>query len=543
MAFRDLHLGTKQLLGFGLILAILSGVNIFSINTVANLKTEVDEVSSNWLPRAIALSDINLHTSNLRLNQLQHAFAENDAQKQEQADAMITLIDKINENVDTYERLKAESEMRNLYSKQELVFYTEFNRLWETYQDLSLTFFMLSRDSQTRAAVDLLNGGAQTVFTDFSIVLERLVQVNKQDALNAAQRAETTYQTTRNITIGLLIFTILMTILIAVLLVRFITVPLKHLVKAVRSVADGDIDIQLDVMSQDEVGILASSFNQMTAALRDARERARREARLRAETAELKIKATEAEARALKAENDRKTDELEKARLLQLSMLPEILPVVPNLEIAAYMKPATEVGGDYYDFKITEDKTLIVAVGDATGHGLHAGTVVAATKGLFNALAGTQEPIPFLNNASLALKEMGFRQMFMSLTLARLKNHHLCLSAAGMPHTLIFRSRTGNVEEIVLKGMPLGSFPNYPYQYRETYLESGDTVLFMSDGLPEMFNSDQEILGYETATALFKEAAGRAPKDIISHLTASAESWANGSPANDDMTFVVLKTK
>ena len=89
----------------------------------------------------------------------------------------------------------------------------------------------------------------------------------------------------------------------------------------------------------------------------------------------------------VEAENERRAKELEEARQLQLSMLPKKLPNIEGLEIAAYMKPATEVGGDYYDFHVGEDGTLTVAVGDATGHGLKAGSVVTATKSLFNAFA------------------------------------------------------------------------------------------------------------------------------------------------------------
>lgn len=59
------------------------------------------------------------------------------------------------------------------------------------------------------------------------------------------------------------------------------------------------------------------------------------------------------------------------------------MPNIPNLEIAAYMKPATEVGSTYYDFHVSKDGTLTVAVGDATGHGLKAGTFVTVTKSLF----------------------------------------------------------------------------------------------------------------------------------------------------------------
>ena len=76
----------------------------------------------------------------------------------------------------------------------------------------------------------------------------------------------------------------------------------------------------------------------------------------------------------LQLENNRKTKELDEARNLQLSMLPKVLPQVPNLDIAVYMKTATEVGGDYYDFNVGTDGTLTVAIGDATGHGMKAGT-------------------------------------------------------------------------------------------------------------------------------------------------------------------------
>ena len=90
---------------------------------------------------------------------------------------------------------------------------------------------------------------------------------------------------------------------------------------------------------------------------------------------------------------------LEEARQLQLSMLPKKLPNITGLEIAAYMKPATEIGGDYYDFHEGADGTLTIAVGDAIGHGLKAGSVVTATKSLFNAFAKQ-------DNISQILKEM-----------------------------------------------------------------------------------------------------------------------------------------
>jgi serine phosphatase RsbU (regulator of sigma subunit) len=259
--------------------------------------------------------------------------------------------------------------------------------------------------------------------------------------------------------------------------------------------------------------------------------------------AELRAEAAEAQARAIQAENKRKTHELEEARKLQLSMLPKAVPILPNFEIAVYMQTANEVGGDYYDFKLDDDGTLTAAVGDATGHGLQAGTMVAATKSLFNSLAHMPHPVPILAEASHALKGMGFHNMYMAMTIAKFKERHMRMAAAGMPHTLVYRATSGNVEEVELKGLPLGSFSDVPYQWKDLSLNAGDAVLFMSDGLPEMFNTDGEVLGEERAKELFQEVGKASSEQIVAHLVKAGKVWANGQPQNDDVTLVVVKVK
>ncbi|MFQ5606165.1 MAG: PP2C family protein-serine/threonine phosphatase, partial [bacterium] len=245
----------------------------------------------------------------------------------------------------------------------------------------------------------------------------------------------------------------------------------------------------------------------------------------------------------LEAENARKSKELEEARQLQLSMLPKNPPSVPHLEIAADMITATEVGGDYYDFKMHDNGTLTAVIGDATGHGLQAGTMVAATKSLFNALADEPEPIEFLKKGTKAIKAMGLKKMFMALTIAKFKDHQMQIAAAGMPFTLIYRSSTGRVEEVALKGMPLGGFTNFPYKDKKLDMSAGDTVLFLSDGFEEMFNPQDEMLGEERVKVLFEQTAANSPEEIIEHLKKAGEAWASGRAQQDDVTFVVVKIK
>lgn len=541
MKFKNLRFSTKQTIGFGLILSIMVLANIFSIKQLATIRDEVQQVSFIWLQRAIAISDINLYISNLRQKQLQHAFTIDKEGKQNQADVMIEIIDNINENVDKYENLREDSELENLYSKEENEFYGQFNKKLEEYLDLSFSFFQLSRENKTEEAVNLLNVEAQIVYRDLSSILERLVSISKNNALNAALRAERTFLTTRNISIFLLAITVILSVSIAFLLIRYTTIPLKFLVSGVKKVAEGDLDVTLDIESEDEIGNLSKSFNQMTLALKDARKKSLQEEKLRAESAELKIKAAQAETRAIKAENERKTQELEQARKLQLSMLPEKLPEIPYLAISVYMKTATEVGGDYYDFKSDDNETLTVALGDATGHGLHAGTVVAATKSLFNAFANQYDPVETFKKASQALKEMGFHQMYMAMLLAKFNQNQMILSSAGMPHTLLYKANLEKVEEIVLSGMPLGSFPNYNYKNAIINIDEGDTILFMSDGITERFNNKGETLGEERTKQLFAEIAMKSTDQIIDHMVKAGEDWANGRTLDDDITFVAIK--
>ncbi|HYP50223.1 MAG TPA: SpoIIE family protein phosphatase, partial [Pyrinomonadaceae bacterium] len=245
----------------------------------------------------------------------------------------------------------------------------------------------------------------------------------------------------------------------------------------------------------------------------------------------------------IEAENERRAKELEEARQLQLSMLPKKLPVLPNLEIAAFMKPATEVGGDYYDFHVGDDGTLTAAIGDATGHGLKAGTVVTAAKSLFNVFAESDDIPQIFRQSSRALKAMNLRGLFMAMTMMKIKGNNLIVSIAGMPPLLVYRAESGAVEQVRHKALPLGSITNFVYKQAEIELNPGDCVVAMSDGFPEMFNDAGEMLGYDKAPSILKEIAHATPQEVVNHFIETGEAWAGGRAQDDDVTFVVLKVK
>jgi serine phosphatase RsbU (regulator of sigma subunit) len=265
--------------------------------------------------------------------------------------------------------------------------------------------------------------------------------------------------------------------------------------------------------------------------------------RMKVQEAEHRAEAAELQARAVQAENERKTKELEEARELQLSMLPKELPQLPNLDIAVYMQTATEVGGDYYDFHVSMDGTLTVVVGDATGHGMKAGTMVTTAKSLFNSYAPNPDILFSFKEITRCIRQMNFNKLSMCLTMIKIQGNALQMSTAGMPPSYIFRKKTGVVEEHLFQAMPLGTMEKFPYEIKETTLNPGDTILLISDGLPELESKNGETYGYKKIRNGFEDVAEQSPDDIVSYLKNEGAAWVDSENPGDDVTFVVLKVK
>ena len=244
----------------------------------------------------------------------------------------------------------------------------------------------------------------------------------------------------------------------------------------------------------------------------------------------------------LKQTNKRMKKDLEDARQLQLAMLPLDLPYLSYLDIAVAMTTAQEVGGDYYDF-YQSAQNLTFAIGDATGHGLKAGTIVTATKALFNSVSRLDKPKDMLNRISSFLKNMGFRNMYMAMLIAKISDKEIVISSAGMPFTFYYRHADQAVYEIPLKGMPLGSFPQFNYQSERIKLKKGDTFLFHSDGLSECFNGRREMFGNSRIKSIFRKSIDESPEQIVNKLTEAAKDWIGTGKPHDDMTLVVMKIK
>jgi serine phosphatase RsbU (regulator of sigma subunit) len=251
----------------------------------------------------------------------------------------------------------------------------------------------------------------------------------------------------------------------------------------------------------------------------------------------------EIERRLIEAENLRKTNELNSARDLQLSLLPKQVPLLDDLDIACFMQTATEVGGDYYDFHVSEDNKITAVIGDATGHGLKAGNMVILAKGLFNTLANESDLLHIMNTFNRAIKQMNLHMLTMCMSLIRIKGNNIEYSSAGMPPLHIYRKSTGKIEQLLLKGMPLGAFYDFPYNKISTDIYKGDVILIMSDGLTELFNAQKEIYGMEKVIESFRTSADKSAEEIIKHIFNDSSLWAGDTRLADDLTIMAIRMK
>ena len=131
----------------------------------------------------------------------------------------------------------------------------------------------------------------------------------------------------------------------------------------------------------------------------------------------------------------------------------------------------------------------------------------------------------------------------MSFSLLRITDHKLVMTSAGMPPLYYYNKESGEVEEILIQGMPLGAMKRFSYKVVDKDMKSGDTLLLLTDGLPEQMNQKEEMFDYSRVKSTFKEVAECSPDSIIESLVKSADDWMGDTVQADDISFIVIKVK
>jgi serine phosphatase RsbU (regulator of sigma subunit) len=221
-------------------------------------------------------------------------------------------------------------------------------------------------------------------------------------------------------------------------------------------------------------------------------------------------------------------------------MLPAAAPALPGLTVAFGMRTATEVGGDYYDWRIGPGGELRLAVGDATGHGVRAGLLVVSAKTLFQT-GGTGDALDGeMRRVSDGVRSLRLPRMNMALALATLTPDRMRIAAGGMPPVLHYRAADGSVAEILMHAPPAGQLARAAYREEEVALEPGDRLLFFTDGLPELLDEAGDLFGYDRVRDVFRTRAAAGAQASVDALFAAADAFRGARPPDDDLTLVAV---
>jgi stage II sporulation SpoE-like protein len=244
------------------------------------------------------------------------------------------------------------------------------------------------------------------------------------------------------------------------------------------------------------------------------------------------------------AERERQRVELETARRIQSSILPELPPRLAGVDIAHAYLPASEVGGDFYDVLALEDGRLAVAVGDVAGHGVSSGLIMSMAKSAL-AVQVTFDPqvAEVFRTLNRTVFQTARKRLLATLCYALIDPRRLEMLYASAGHLFPYRvSAAGRVEALESVAYPLGVRGELQVESRTARLSPGDTLFLFSDGLVEARREgSEEQFGFERLEASLARHAGRGVEGLRDGVLADVTRFTGNAPREDDQTVLVLR--
>jgi phosphoserine phosphatase RsbU/P len=236
--------------------------------------------------------------------------------------------------------------------------------------------------------------------------------------------------------------------------------------------------------------------------------------------------------------------ELEIARTMQLTILPQVFPDLVELDTAARMIPAKEVGGDFYDFfPISEDKIAVV-IADVSGKGIPAAFFMLIARTMLRAIAesgvGPAETMRRVNNLLAAENE---QMMFVTVFYGELDLRTGVLAFSNGGHNPPLRvTRDGAVIELERsQGIALAVMPDMPFAEKSLKLDAGDMVVLFTDGVTEAFNGSDAMYGDARLVAAVGRQVTATAREGLDGVLSDVARFTAGAPQSDDITCLVLR--
>ncbi len=243
-------------------------------------------------------------------------------------------------------------------------------------------------------------------------------------------------------------------------------------------------------------------------------------------------------------QEERLERDLALARELQFRLLPQSLPQLRNLEIAAKFAPARAIGGDLYDIvNYSLDRAAIV-VGDVSGKGAPAAIYAALVSGILRSHAPIEpSPAEMLSAVNFSLGERRIDGQFVSLVYAVWDDLHRTIQIAnsGLPRPIYCHD--GEIEIVDATGLPLGLFDDAEYDEFSFQANSGDLFVFFSDGILDATNLSGDLFGRRRTEEIVQQSCGLSAQSVVDNLFKAVEEHSAGVETFDDQTIVAIRVK
>lgn len=240
------------------------------------------------------------------------------------------------------------------------------------------------------------------------------------------------------------------------------------------------------------------------------------------------------------------TSELELARDIQGHMLPDTFPPFPGqneIDLYATMHPAKEVGGDFYDFFLLDEKHLCMVVADVSGKGVPAALVMVITKTLIkNEMSIGQTPAEAFTKVNHMLNEGNDNNMFVTAWLGVLDTESGILTYVNAGHDPPLVRQNGGTFEFLRSrpGFVLAGMDGICYRQNEFQMQPGDRLFLYTDGITEAVDPAKELYGSGRLQAYLNAHANVPLAELLSGLTADIAAFAGAEEQADDMTMLVM---
>ena len=243
-------------------------------------------------------------------------------------------------------------------------------------------------------------------------------------------------------------------------------------------------------------------------------------------------------------EKRRLQHELDLARRIQLSLLPEKDPCLPGLDIASYFRPADEVSGDYYDYIQPNKNSLALVIADVSGHGASAALMTALLKGVVHSLTVESElSAQWMRRINRIIGGIIPDDVFITMQLLLFDNlsKQMTICNAGHNPPLLYNGKSQTCIPLEVPGCALNVLPDFDFTIKEYPLEKNDFILIYTDGITEAFNNNDEEFGLERLKKTVQQNVGQSCGEILSKIKTQVHNFTQDKKQGDDMALVGIK--